>query len=130
MNSTVITIIVALLGGSGIWTLIQFYLNAKREDAKEIRENKLGKLVDAVNEIAKSVNHINERLDVNGEITLSLCRDKLNHLCNKYLKEGVVYGSELVAFKELGKAYLSCGGNTEVAEKFKACEDLDVDWDK
>lgn len=105
-----IPITIAVVGSSGLWGFLQFILSRKQEKNKE-----------QIDEILHIVSELKEKLDRNTELTLSVSRDKVNFLCNKYLELGYIPKEEVDSFLEMGEAYIKVG-NSSVKDKFIKCK--------
>lgn len=93
-----IPILVACLGSSGFFAFVQYLI--QRRDLK--KRNPVSTAVQA------------------------LLRDRLLHLCEKYLAEGEVTLNELQNIAALEEAYKGLGGNSFVGEMVNQVKDLTI----
>lgn len=113
--STIFTLVTILLGSN--W-LGNFFLELYRNRRKDKKEDPMAKMQKQIDELHTVIVKLNNSLDKNSELTISHARDRLNWLCNKYKELGFVPEDDYVAFKLLGEAYISAGGNHGFDEKF------------
>lgn len=104
-----------VVGCGGFWVFLQYLIDKYMK--------KRGKTLEA---IRKDISDIKQSYDNNNELTLAISRDRINHLCNKYIEQGYVPLNEYDAFIAIGDSYIKCGGNSIVKEKFIKCKDLKV----
>lgn len=113
-------VIIAVLSSTGLWA----FLDNCRKDNKEEKEKeeekvqrdkerdgKLDKLIDDIKELKADMKK-------SADLSKAVSRDRLNYLCQDYIKIGYIPSSDYAAFKLLGEAYLDAGGNSEVGEKY------------
>lgn len=99
MNEHLIEIIAIIFGSQGVWTLINnVYQDRKKRKKKTPVES----------------------------MVLALVRDKLLTLSKYYIKRGGIPEDEVSTFKELYKAYIEAGGNTNVRELGKIADELPI----
>ena len=127
-----ITIIIAMIGSSGLWGFLQWMLETKckkRNQTLKEMDKKLDKLPTKaeITTISTELLSIKDSLDTDRNLTLSMAREKLNDMSNRYLEMGYIPMDEYVAYNSIGEAYISAGGNSEIKSKFElVMEDLDV----
>lgn len=131
-NTLVVTIVVAILGSGGLWSLIQWFLETrvtkKAQFIKDIKE-KMEDLVttDDLEGIKEEIKKIGVDSAQAKDLSLAIARDRINFLCNKYLRLGYIPLQDYVSFKEIGESYIKAGGNSEIKSKFElVMEDLEV----
>ncbi len=131
-KEVMITIIIAIIGSSGLWGFLQWWLETKckRKD-KTLKDMnaKLDKLAtkEEINSISDELVLIKNVLDTDRDLTLSMAREKLNEMSNRYLALGYIPYEEYVAYNSIGEAYIRAGGNSEIKTKFElVLEDLEV----
>lgn len=127
-------LLVALAASGGFWT----YIEKKKEESYKKRTKTLEKAFQDISNISTKINNTDnalhtlegqmsnletliDELKSDSKLSVAYCRDRLNHLENKYMNMGYIPQEDYVAFKMLGEAYLSCKQNTEVQEKFNYC---------
>ena len=131
-KEVMITIILAMIGSSGLWGFLQWWLETKcKKKNKALKEmgSKLDKLATKpeISELSEKLGLIKNVLDTDRDLTLSMAREKLNDMSNHYLGLGYIPVEEYVAYKSIGEAYISAGGNSEIKSKFElVLRDLDV----
>ncbi len=128
----ILAIVVAIVGSSGLWGFLQWVLETKcRKRNKTLKDmnSKLDNLAtkQEITNISNELASIKNALDTDRDLTLSMAREKLNEMSNKYLKLGYIPYEEYVAYNSIGDAYIRAGGNSEIKAKFElVMEDLDV----
>lgn len=131
-KEVMITIILAIIGSSGLWGFLQWWLETKcKKKNKALKEmsSKLDKLATKaeISELSGNLVLIKSVLDTDRDLTLSMAREKLNDMSNHYLGLGYIPIEEYVAYKSIGEAYINAGGNSEIKSKFElVLRDLDV----
>ena len=119
----ILAIVVAIVGSSGLWGFLQWVLETKCRKRNKTLKDMNSKLDKLATELAL----IKNALDTDRDLTLSMAREKLNEMSNKYLKLGYIPYEEYVAYNSIGEAYIRAGGNSEIKAKFElVMEDLDV----
>ncbi len=99
MNEHLIEIIAIIFGSQGVWTLLNnVYQDRKKRKKKTPVES----------------------------MVLALVRDKLLALSKYYIKRGGIPEDEVSTFKELYKAYIESGGNTNVKELGERADELPI----
>lgn len=128
----VMAIVIAILGSSGLWGFLQWIFETKIKKRNKLLSDinsKLDKVVtrDELLKISNELSSIQNTLNIDRELTLSMAREKLNDMSNKYLTLGYIPMDEYVAYNSIGEAYIKAGGNSEIKAKFElVMEDLDV----
>lgn len=131
-KEVMITIVLAIIGSSGMWGFLQWWLETKcKKKNKTLKDmnSKLDKLATKVEMTAISgeLTSIKNTLDTNRDLTMSMAREKLNNMSNQYIKLGYIPVDEYVAYNSIGEAYIRAGGNSEIKSKFEVVmEDLEV----
>ena len=69
--------------------------------------------------LSQEVQTLYKEFVLNQDLTLSIARDRLNSLSNKYLQLGYIPIEDYVSFMAIGESYLQAGGNSEVRTKFE-----------
>lgn len=128
MNDYVISVIVAILGSSGIWAIFQSLINSKikqRNDTIQQISDKLDCMVtiNDLDELRHEVDTIKTVVDHNTDLTLSVARDKINALSNRYMRIGYIPMDEYVSYIAIGESYINANGNTEIKSKFLWCKE-------
>ena len=127
-----ITIVIAIIGSSGMWGFLQWWLETKcKKKNKTLKDmnSKLDKLATKteMNAISDELVLIKNALDTDRDLTMSMAREKLNNMSNQYIKLGYIPMDEYVAYNSIGEAYIRAGGNSEIKSKFElVMEDLEV----
>ena len=127
-----LAVIIAIIGSSGLWGFLQWILETKVKKRNQLLKDINGKLDKVVTKeellpISEELVSIKDTLDMDRELTLSMAREKLNDMSNKYLTLGYIPMDEYVAYNSIGEAYIKAGGNSEIKAKFElVMEDLDV----
>lgn len=127
-----ITIIIAIIGSSGLWGFLQWWLETKckkRNKTLKDMDSKLDKLAtkQEITGISDDLVLIKNVLDTDRNLTLAMAREKLNDMSNRYLDIGYIPYEEYVAYNSIGEAYIRAGGNSDIKAKFElVMEDLDV----
>lgn len=111
MNETIVTIIVAVLGSTGLWTVINqhffTYIGQKRQLSEKQKEE--------IKDILKPTN----------DMVLGIGYDRLVHSCNKYIERGWIDIDELNDLnKYLYTPYRELGGNGTAEMLFRKLEAL------
>ena len=131
MVNNIITVVIAVIGSSGIWGLIQHILDVKvrkRQDTINYLEKRLGRVPtkEDIKDIRQDITEVRTDLKYLKDITLhtkdlslSSARNTLNILSNKYISLGYIPEDEYVAYKSIGKSYIESGGNTEIKTKYE-----------
>lgn len=128
----VLAIVVAIVGSSGLWGFLQWMLETKckkRNQTLKDMDKKLDKLAtkSEISAISDELVLIKNVLDTDRDLTLSMAREKLNEMSNRYLALGYIPYEEYVAYNSIGEAYIRAGGNSDIKAKFElVMEDLDV----
>ena len=105
------TIIVAVLGSTGLWSLINQHFFATIEQRKALSN----KQKDEIKDILKPTN----------SMVLGIGYDRLIHICNKYIDKGWIDINELNDInKYLYTPYRELGGNGTAEMLFKKLEAL------
>ena len=84
------TIILAVIASTGFWSFLSSIINRKKS--------------------SKSAYH---------QMTLALVRDKLLHLCEKYIERGYITANEHEILLGLYDSYISGGGNGTIKHLFE-----------
>lgn len=110
MNEAIVTIIVAVLGSTGLWTVInQHFFTALQK--KTLSE----KQKEEIKDILKPMN----------DMVLGIGFDRLIHVCNKYIDKGWIDIDELNDInKYLYSPYRELGGNGTAEMLFRKLEAL------
>lgn len=131
-KEVMITIVLAIIGSSGLWGFLQWWLETKckkKNNTLKDVNSKLDKLATKteMTSITDELVLIKNALDTDRDLTMSMAREKLNEMSNRYLKLGYIPVDEYVAYTSIGEAYIRAGGNSEIKTKFELVEeDLDV----
>lgn len=131
-KEVMITIIIAMIGSSGLWGFLQWWLETKcKKGNKTLKDmnSKLDKLAtkQEMTTISDELVLIKNVLDTDRNLTLAMAREKLNDMSNRYLDIGYIPYEEYVAYNSIGEAYIRAGGNSDIKAKFElVMEDLDV----
>lgn len=127
---TAVTIMCALCGAGGLWSLIQHVIDLKHNDKKEKNKDRetlldISKDVkEFKTEVKDEFNKVEQELKNNNILTIALGREKINYLCHQYMDLGYIPRQDYVAFKMIGDAYIIDNKqNTEVKTKFEWCID-------
>lgn len=106
-SQVIVTLLVAVFSSSGMWGFLQWKLEAK--------ENKKQKQLD---EIHSAILEMQTEISANKDLSLSLGRDRVNHLCNNFIELGYIPKEDNISFLLIGASYCAYG-NTEVKTKFE-----------
>ena len=109
------SVIVAVVGSSGMWGLLQHFLDVKVKK----RGEKLQCLSDDLRDIKTA-------LDSAKELSMCTARDRTNYLSNRYLDMGYIPLKDADSFFEIGDCYISNGGNSSVKAKFEKAKQLEI----
>ncbi len=110
MNTAdIMTIVLALIGSSGLFTLIQFLIN-RNDGKKQAMED----LKNAIVKLQTSVDKTNEDMGLQNEALMSLAQDRILWLGRQYLKQGWIFLSDYSSLKRMADAYRALGGNGDV----------------
>ena len=128
----IVTIIIAVVGSSGVWGFLQWLLETKVKKRNKLLKDMKDKLDsvatrDELKDISEELAKIKTTLDTDNKLTLSIAREKLNSMSNQYLLKGYIPMDEYVAYYAIAEAYIQAGGNSEIKSKFELVDEtLDV----
>lgn len=120
LTTAIVTIIVGILGGGGLWGFLAARGEREAKEAKQIEalNANLEQIQSDVAHVRNEFSDVKEELMLTKDLSLSNARDKLNYLNNKYIEKGYIPHREAIAYQLLGEAYINAGGNSEVATAF------------
>lgn len=109
MSSEVTTIVLAIFSCTGLWTLVNYFVqrhfNNKDKDQRDLKLLK--------------------------EALLALLQDRLLYLCTSYISEGEIEVNQLKSLKRLYASYKDLGGNEFVHDLMnKQIDNLQIIKDK
>lgn len=131
MVNNIIAVVIAVIGSSGIWGLIQHILDVKvrkRQDTINYLKERLSKVLTKediddikhdMTEIRTDIRFLKDITSHTKDLSLSSARNTLNILSNKYISLGYIPEDEYVAYKSIGKSYIESGGNTEIKTRYE-----------
>lgn len=108
-------VLLAIIGSGGFWAFVQYLLDKVFK--------KRGQTIEDINE---KLDSLSNEFRQNTNLTLAISRDRLNHLCNRFLEQGYIPLDEYDSFIEIGKAYIDSGGNSSIKAKYIRCKELKV----
>ena len=130
-NEVLVAVLVAVIGSGGLWSFIQ-YLVDTRLKKKQLTIKDINKKLDSMptiddvksvsgelTKLSQEVQTLYKEFVLNQDLTLSIARDRLDSLSNKYLQLGYIPIEDYVSFMAIGESYLQAGGNSEVRTKFE-----------
>lgn len=94
---SIITLIIAIVGSNGLWTLINTVLSSRKK-----------------------------KRSVENEALLALLHDKIYFLCTNQIKKGYITVDELENINYLWRPYHQLGGNGTGERLYKQCCDLPI----
>lgn len=131
---TVITITVSFIFGGGGLALIELLREkwkfkaerqAVKEDRKEQKEDELSKLSKQVEELSLKESETAKMLNTLREAQKCILLDRIIHLGQSYIKEGVIDFDDRRRLREMHKSYHSgLGGNGDADAIMKAIDEL------
>ena len=131
-NTTVVAIVIAILGSGGLWSFLQWIVETKvkrhSNDLTDIKK-KIDNLVTSqdIDKVVKEIQELRLDTEQTKNLSLAIARDRINVLSNKYLDIGYIPVEDYVSYKAIGDSYINAGGNSEIRAKFElVMEDLDV----
>lgn len=122
MSEALITISIALITSSGMWTLLTHLLDGRAEKNKE-QFDEMHEKIDSIND---KIDSLATTVSATMDVSLSTTRDRLNYQSNKFLSQGYIPLEDYDAFIDMGDAYIGAGGNSVVKGKFEKCKELEV----
>ena len=107
MNATsVIAIIAAVFGSSGLFALIQYLIS--RHDSKR---DTLKKLVQTVEELQAGIESNNSDMKLQSDALMAICHDRICWLGKQYIKQGWISIEDYSSLVAVADAYKAMGGN-------------------
>lgn len=121
---TTIELLIAIFGCAGFWTFVTELIKNRR--SKEQKEKETRDLIKVVmDEYAAET--IKKALEPVEASTLALSKDRLLHLCNKYLSDGTITAAQMDALNSLYKGYTLLGGNGTIKKLYEQVQEIDIE---
>lgn len=110
MNTeTLVTIILAIIGSSGLFTLIQFLIS-RNDGKKQAMED----LMKAIVQLQSSVDDTNADMKLQNEALMSIAQDRIMYLAREFLSQNWIYADDLSNLRRLADSYRALEGNGDV----------------
>ena len=113
MDNTILTIILTLIGSSGVWAIILYKIQRKDKQKDDDKLN----LENTIKELQEKLIELETNLLTMSNICLGLAYDRAKHVAMQYINKGSITAEEYANFvKYLYQPYADAGGDGEVED--------------
>lgn len=126
MGTIIVTVVAAVLGSGGLFTLIQFLVNRhdKKHDAVLELQKAMNELKATVEKLQESIDENNQEMQLQSETLQATAQDRIIYLSKKYIEQGYISIEDHATLSKIANAYFALKGNGRAKEYYEEVNKL------